>query len=77
MTNGNARAKREGQAPTQLVELMTALASDYWSVYYVELDRDEGVCFHRAGEARPGRRVHGRVLGGGRRLLAQEAAQAS
>ena len=50
MTNGNARAKREGQAPTQLVELMTALASDYWSVYYVELDRDEGVCFQESGE---------------------------
>lgn len=26
-------------------KLITALASDYWSVYYVELDTDEGVCY--------------------------------
>ena len=25
--------------------LITALASDYWSVYYLELDKDEGVCY--------------------------------
>lgn len=26
-------------------KLITALASDYWSVYYVELDSDRGVCY--------------------------------
>ena len=26
-------------------KLITALSSDYWSVYYLELDRDEGVCY--------------------------------
>ena len=25
--------------------LITALSSDYWSVYYVNLDKDEGVCY--------------------------------
>ena len=25
--------------------MITALASDYWSVYYLDLDRDEGVCY--------------------------------
>ena len=30
-------------------KLITALASDYWSVYYVQLDTDEGVCY----QARP------------------------
>ena len=30
-------------------KLITALASDYWSVYYLELDNDEGVCY----QARP------------------------
>ena len=26
-------------------EMITALSSDYWSVYYIELDRDEGICY--------------------------------
>ena len=26
-------------------KMITALASDYWSVYYLELDRDWGVCY--------------------------------
>ena len=26
-------------------KLITALASDYWSVYYIELDTDSGVCY--------------------------------
>ncbi len=29
----------------QQLQLITALASDYWSVYYIELDKDEGECF--------------------------------
>lgn len=32
---------REKQAES----MITALASDYWSVYYVNLDRNEGICF--------------------------------
>ena len=26
-------------------KMITALAADYWSVYYLELDKDEGVCY--------------------------------
>ena len=26
-------------------EMITALSSDYWSVYYLDLDKDEGVCY--------------------------------
>ena len=29
----------------QQMKLITALASDYWSVYYIELDKDQGECF--------------------------------
>jgi signal transduction histidine kinase/ActR/RegA family two-component response regulator len=29
----------------QAAKMISALASDYWSVYYVDLDRDEGVCY--------------------------------
>ena len=29
----------------QQSEMIGALASDYWSVYYLELDKDEGVCY--------------------------------
>ena len=25
--------------------MITALASDYWSVYYIELEKDEGICY--------------------------------
>ncbi len=30
---------------TRQDNLITALSSDYWSVYYLDLDRDEGICF--------------------------------
>ena len=30
--------------------LITALASDSWSVYYLDLDKDEGVCYQESGE---------------------------
>ena len=42
--------------------MITALASDYWSVYYLDLDQDEGVCYqahedlengYKAGERFP------------------------
>ena len=29
----------------QQSKIIAALASDYWSVYYLELDKDEGVCY--------------------------------
>ena len=34
--------KRQQQEQSRLI---TALASDYWSVYYLELDKNEGVCY--------------------------------
>ena len=36
--------EQERQAEQQQ-RLITALASDYWSVYYLELDRDHGICY--------------------------------
>lgn len=35
----------EEKQRTQQTRLITALCSDYWSVYYLELDKDEGVCY--------------------------------
>lgn len=35
----------EERQRTQQTRLITALCSDYWSVYYLELDKDEGVCY--------------------------------
>ncbi len=34
--------------------LITALASDYWSVYYLELDTGEGVCYQQHGAIKNG-----------------------
>ena len=34
--------KKQGEEQTRLI---TALASDYWSVYYLDLDQDSGVCY--------------------------------
>ena len=31
-------------------KMITALSSDYWSVYYLELDKDEGVCYQAHGD---------------------------
>ena len=36
----NEEERREQQA-----RLITALASDYWSVYYLDLDSDDGICY--------------------------------
>ena len=36
---------KETQQREQQGQMITALASDYWSVYYLELDKDEGVCY--------------------------------
>ena len=34
----------------QQSKMIAALASDYWSVYYLELDKDEGVCYQSHAE---------------------------
>ena len=34
----------------QQAQLITALSSDYWSVYYLELDKDWGVCYQSHGD---------------------------
>lgn len=36
---------QEERRRKQQNEMITALSSDYWSVYYLELDTDEGVCY--------------------------------
>jgi len=41
----------------QQAQLITALSSDYWSVYYLELDRDRGVCYQAHPEVENGFRV--------------------
>lgn len=42
----------------QQSKMIAALASDYWSVYYLELDKDEGVCYQsHTGLDEPGFRV--------------------
>ena len=38
-------------------KLITALSSDYWSVYYIELDKDEGVCYQAHEDIRNGFKV--------------------
>ena len=35
----------EQQQGEEQNRMITALSSDYWSVYYVELDKDKGVCY--------------------------------
>ena len=37
--------------------LITALASDYWSVYYLLLDKDEGVCYQSHSDLKNGFKV--------------------
>ncbi|MBQ7529194.1 response regulator [bacterium] len=41
---------REEQRRDQQNKMITALSSDYWSVYYVELDKDEGICYQEHGD---------------------------
>lgn len=36
---------KEQQHREEQNRMITALSSDYWSVYYVELDNDQGVCY--------------------------------
>ena len=42
---------------TQQNNLITALASDYWSVYYLELDKNEGICYQSHADLENGFRV--------------------
>ena len=37
--------------------MITALASDYWSVYYLDLDTDDGVCYQAHGDVENGLKV--------------------
>ena len=39
------RLLEESRQRERQEKLITALASDYWSVYYIELDKDHGVCY--------------------------------
>ncbi|WP_051204748.1 hybrid sensor histidine kinase/response regulator [Butyrivibrio sp. VCD2006] len=41
-------------AQRQANNMITALASDYWSVYYVNLDKDKGTCFRSHTELENG-----------------------
>ncbi len=48
---------QEKQRGEQLEKMMTALAADYWSVYYLELDEDRGVCYQSHADLEDGFRV--------------------
>ena len=39
------RLLQETKLRQQQDELITALSSDFWSVYYLDLDKDEGICY--------------------------------
>lgn len=41
----------EERQRAQQEKMITALASDYWSVYYLELDKDEGICYQSHANA--------------------------
>ncbi len=45
------------QQQEEQTRLITALASDYWSVYYLNLDSDEGVCYQAHSDVENGFRV--------------------
>lgn len=40
----------EQQQRQEQNRLITALSADYWSVYYLELDKDSGVCYQAHGD---------------------------
>ena len=42
------------QAHSQANSMITALSSDYRSVYYVDLDKDEGICYRAHSNSLPG-----------------------
>ena len=45
------------QQKEEQTRLITALASDYWSVYYLDLDHDTGVCYQSHSDVDNGFRV--------------------
>ena len=45
------------QLQQEQTRMITALASDYWSVYYLDLDNDNGVCYQAHGDMDNGLRV--------------------
>ena len=47
----------EERQRTQQTRLITALCSDYWSVYYLELDKNEGVCYQAHSDIENGFKV--------------------
>ena len=46
--------KKQQEEQTSMI---TALASDYWSVYYLDLDRDEGICYQAHEDMEDGFKV--------------------
>ena len=47
----------EEKARKRQDEMITSLAADYWSVYYLELDKDEGVCYQSHSDIEDGLKV--------------------
>ena len=45
------------QLQEEQTRMITALASDYWSVYYIDLDQNEGVCYQSHRDLENGFRV--------------------
>ena len=48
---------RQERQHAQQEKLITALASDYWSVYYLELDNDHGICYQQHADVDGGFKV--------------------
>ena len=44
------RLLEEERSREQQNQLITALGSDYWSVYFVQLDKNIGICYQESGE---------------------------
>ena len=44
------RLLEEKRSREQQNQLITALSSDYWSVYLVHLDKNEGICYQESGD---------------------------
>ena len=51
------KLQSEEQRRQQQAQLITALASDYWSVYYLELDTDDGICYQSHSDITGGFKV--------------------
>ena len=51
------RLLAEEKQQNQQKSLITALAADYWSVYFIELDKDHGVCYQSHSDVDGGFKV--------------------